>query len=237
MGCYICLEGVKGCGKTTLLDALRAMLDRQSVDWAAVSPTKACPAFSWAEFAAARVPVLRTIDRFNEYLYACRSNHAARRTNWHTPLLLGDRSIITSYVTRWHKWPDPERCIRRVNRMEWAIRPPDHVIYMQIDIRTALERIQGRRERTYGRQDETPRRLAENIQAYAAIMSGAHPIARLAGTRWHMIDAAQSRDAAYGECLETIQRIAPDVFDNGASARLYQSAPNRELPIDTQMVK
>jgi thymidylate kinase len=210
---YICLEGVKGCGKTTLLEALKTRLDQLGIHWAAVSPTKATAGFSWVELAAARIPALRRVDRFNEHLYACRSNAAARRADWQAPLVLGDRGIITSYVARWHKWADPERCIRRVDRLERAIRPPDHVIYLQIDIWTALERIQHRHGRAYGRQDETPKRLAENIEAYRALMRGTPPIARLAGARWHVIDAAQSRDAMLTACLALIQRIAPESFE------------------------
>lgn len=214
MGIYICLEGVKGSGKTTLFSAITAALDRQGIDWAAVSPTRATRGRSLPEFVAACIPALRQVDLFNEYLYACRSNHAARRADWGKALLLGDRSVITSYVTRWHKYPDPERCIQRVNRLETAIHRPDHVIYLQIDLQVALNRIFSRHGRTYGHHDETGRRLVENMEAYNAIRLGSHPIARLAGICWHVIDAGQSREAVFRQCWQMIRRIAPQVFQH-----------------------
>jgi thymidylate kinase len=212
MGVYICLEGVKGSGKTTLLHGLKIAFDQQDVDWAVVSPTRRVNGLSLMEWVAARMPVSRQLDWFNEYLYAYRSNYAAQHTNWNTALLIGDRSIITSYITRWHRHSDPEQCIQRVNRLEWAIHPPDHVIYLQTDADTALARIHGRAGRTYGKQDETRQRIEQNVEAYNAIMLGTHPIPRLSHTCWHVIDAGQSRDTVLDECIQLIQTIAPELF-------------------------
>ena len=210
MGRYICIEGVKGSGKTTLINGLKTMLDQQGVDWVSVSPTKPAAGFSVLEVVAAKLPRLRTIDRFNEALYAYRSNTTAHLTDWNKSLLIGDRSVITSYVTRWHKYADPHRCINRVNRIEWAIRPPDHVIYLQVDIKTAVTRTQNRKGRAYGKHDETERRIAQNIEAYNALMTGTWPVERIANTRWHVVDGNRAPQFVVDECLELIAHLAPE---------------------------
>ena len=48
-----------------------------------------------------RNPRLKQIDSERQLFYAHRSNHAAEHIDWNADIILGDRSLITSYVCRW----------------------------------------------------------------------------------------------------------------------------------------
>ncbi len=122
---YVSLEGVKGSGKTTILTLLIQAFQKSGVPFAVVAPTR--PVISQRpviERLATNFQFLRHYDRFNEALYAARSNYVAQHTDWNIPLLIGDRSIVTSYVSRWRKWENnPQLCIRRVDLppIEWTV--------------------------------------------------------------------------------------------------------------------
>jgi thymidylate kinase len=204
---YICLEGLKGSGKSTLLTAAEQLLTAQRVAYGLVAPTRAVPkAQSWQERLSTRLPCLRRLDAWNDYLYACRANHAASQAEWHRPLVLGDRCIVTSYVTRWRKWGSPQRCIARVDSQEAHVPAPDHVILLEVDPVVAWRRAKARR-RTYGQQDETLQRLTEAREAYEQIPT--FGIARLAKTQWHRLDANQTPALVFRDWVHLMRELTP----------------------------
>ncbi|WP_035558175.1 hypothetical protein [Hymenobacter sp. IS2118] len=207
---YICLEGLKGCGKSTLLNAAQQLLTSRQVAFSTVAPTRAVPAErSWQERLSAQVPCLRRLDAWNDYLYACRANYAATTADWQRPLVLGDRSIVTSYATRWRKWGHPKRCIERVNQREALVPAPDHVILLDVDPTVAWERAVARR-RSYGQHDESLPRLHEAREAYQQIAS--FGIARLAHTQWHTLNANQPAPAVFRDWLTLMEQLTPTTF-------------------------
>ena len=207
---YICLEGLKGCGKSTLLSTAQHFLTAQHVSFGTVAPTQAMPVDrSWLERLSTLVPCLRRHDAWNEYLYAHRARYAAATAHWQRPLLLGDRSIVTSYATRWHKWKDPHRCIARVDQLEAQLPAPDHVILLEVDPVVAWQRAIARR-RTYGQHDEMLPRLLELRDTYQQIAGFGIP--RLAATQWHVLDANQPAPALFQDWLRLMRQLAPVSF-------------------------
>ena len=207
---YICLEGLKGCGKSTLLSAARELLTTHQVPFALVETTRPMPVErSWQERLCAQLPCLRHLDTWNELLYAQRARYAAATACWQQPLVLGDRSLVTSYVTRWRKWGSPLTCIRRVDRLEGPVPAPDHVVLLDVDPRLAWERAQAR-HRSYGQHDESLARLAEARDAYPQI--AAFGIPRLQRTQWHVLDGSQSPQLVLRDWLQLMQRLAPAAF-------------------------
>jgi len=202
---YICIEGVKCSGKTTLIDALTTHLINKGQDFKTANPTRPLPIFSIAEKMSEIFGFLRTIDKWNEYLYALRSNYVGTHTNWGSNLIIGDRSIVTSYATRWYKWGNPQMCIDRVNKKEKQIKAPDYVIYLQISLETVQKRLKNRKNRYYGKFDETPFRLEQALNAYQEIQQ--HSIDRLSQTEWLYINAEQSAEKMLSDCIEIIDKI------------------------------
>ncbi|UOQ76529.1 hypothetical protein MUN84_18625 [Hymenobacter sp. 5516J-16] len=142
---YICLEGLKGCGKSTLLTSAQQLLATHSVPFDLVAPTNSAPLeHSWTERLSAWLPCLRRLDAWNEHLYAERSRYATDAGQWQRPLILGDRSIVTSYATRWYKWGNPKRCVERVNTLEAHLPAPDHIILLDLTPQQAWARARTR---------------------------------------------------------------------------------------------
>lgn len=201
---YVCLEGVKGSGKSTILAGLLRWLDENQVPYVTVNPTRAAPESTPLERAAVLRPRLREYDGFNRRLYAARFNHAMARADWSAPLMLGDRSLITTYVTRWTRWGDPQACIAQVEGAHAAAPAPDHVIYLRAQLELVLARIARRGERSYGRHDETPARLLDAMNAYDDIRLGRVSVPRLHGARWHVVDTAGPVEDNVQRCAEII---------------------------------
>lgn len=204
---YCVLEGPKGAGKSTALERLRTGLRDHRVAFREVHPTRAGHPLHPLELAA-RLPRLRDLDRFRERLYAYRSNHHAGRVDWHAahpPLVLGDRSIITSLVTRWQRTQQlgVDGHVHAVRRLEGRIPLPDHVFYLDLPLDVLLDRLAERRpRRAYGRAHEERAHLEQNHRAYAELTT--RPPSGLEGLRWHQIDATLPPPAVAAQVLSTI---------------------------------
>jgi thymidylate kinase len=135
---------------------------------------------------------MQTSSTWRAIVYARRSNWAALNTNWSKSLVLGDRSIVTSYVTRWRKWLNsPSLSIRTVDLLESAIPAPDLVFYLDAPHELLMERLQSR-----GRAidiDETPKRSMAMRKAYDEIIVDNLRPSRLANTRFVRIPVSRGR--------------------------------------------
>jgi thymidylate kinase len=203
---YIAIEGVKGSGKSTIIDRIIYGLKLSGCDLKLIAPTRSPKGFSLIESISSAVPWLLMCDYWNEILYAVRSNREARRIKKQDHLLLGDRSIATSYVTRWNKYGDPNKCISRVNAIEPLLLAPDHILYLDVTPETALSRIRNRPKRNYGLKDETESRVVEAIDNYKSVM--AYGIKRLSNTVWHSIDANKKLDEVLEQIKPAIENLA-----------------------------
>jgi thymidylate kinase len=200
---YIVLEGPKGCGKSTLYERLCREFKHRGVAFTPLCPTR--PGEGALE-SLARVGVLSDWDTFRERLYAARSNFHARRARG-SEVVMGDRSILTSYVTRWNGASAGHRraTLARVRRLEHEISLPDHVLYLHAPVALLRARIAAR-PRDYGHYDETVTRLTTVTAAYDDLRRYA-PELGLSSIRWHELDATRPPDEVLADALATILPI------------------------------
>lgn len=182
---YICLEGLKGAGKTTLFNYLVSRLEEENVDFSTVSPTRSTGESSLIERLFIKYPSLKERRFPRIFLYAHRSNFAAKNADWSKPLILGERSLTTSYATKWsssplRKWFN----LSVINLLENKIKAPDHVIYLDVPYEVLRNRIE---KRDKARDiDDTDSRLKEMETAYFEMMDNCH-INRILNVKWHRI--------------------------------------------------
>ena len=187
---YIVIEGLKGVGKSTLLDALCLRLKQENVRFSLVTPTRPLPRFCLAEWFAKHCRLLMRSDFFRCYLYRYRSNQHARQADWTQPLVLGDRSILTSLVTRWPK-DNQAQYIKKTKAQECEIPWPDEVIYLQMPLEPLLLRLK-QRQRDYGKQDECVERLSLAFEAYQDLQEQGECLGVPSDLEWLVVDANQS---------------------------------------------
>lgn len=192
---YIAIEGVKGVGKTSLIEHLIGSF-RSAQLAAPTRPAGEC----LSERVLAALPCLEKLDLFREWVYLQRARHALAVTNWDSPLILGDRSLITALATRWEKWGNPDLCLRRVAQQLPGFPIPDHIIYLDAPTQVITARLAAR-GRTYGRPDEARDRIETTKRAYSEIRStksfGLHAI------QWHTLDT----DRPLADVIQEARRI------------------------------
>lgn len=200
---YFVIEGVKGSGKSTVTRMICNTLAEEGISVRLIGPTRPCAGFSLLEWVSANIPTLRNYDFWNEFLYAGRSASAASLMKCSDTIYIGDRSIVTSYVSRWDKWNDPEITVRRVNLLEPFLPAPDVIFYLSLTAEEALRRISLREKRNYGLEAQTPPRIAAALKAYEQIQNASLP--RLRNTVWVRIDASASADEVAEVIAERIK--------------------------------
>ena len=177
---YIALEGVKGVGKGTVLKELSEILKQSGINAVYLKPTQSLGDDSYWEQIDCELP-LRHLDWWREHLYAARSElHTAsireqisksEMADKPIDVVIGDRSIITSVVTRCPDRPCPEELLKsfyRVRKLERSIPTPDTIIWLDITWGELSKRLLGR-ERSYGLQDETKTRIMAAREAYCSL--------------------------------------------------------------------
>lgn len=160
---YIAIEGTKGTGKSTLLKQLEFALKCDGVIFETFRPTQAMPENMWWEKAFCQYA---EDDQYIDALYTARANYHASRTNFDAPLVLGDRSILTSFITRWPKnTAEIQPFIKKIQAQEYAVPIPDLVLYLDQPLEVTLQRL-ATRQRNYGLADEQFERLRLAKSAY-----------------------------------------------------------------------
>lgn len=192
MGKYIAIEGVKGVGKTTVIERLEEHLNQKGMHYAIICPTRKQDNSIW-ELLFHYFPC----DFIQERMYAHRSNLAATRTQWDSNLVIGDRSILTSYATRFWNFIDPRDLINRVNSMEQKIKFPDVVLYLNASETKILERLHNRKNRLYGKKDETISKIRKDLMAYNFLKSNLLS----SRTKWVDIDCNGNTDEILNQIL------------------------------------
>lgn len=148
---YIVIEGIKGVGKSSLLTAVGEEFQHNNLEFETICPT------------------LRTkqINQFSTTLsYAELSNYHAEKTDWHSSIILGDRSIFTSLAVHLDDNLSVGSCWNKIRKLEHKIGIPDVVIQLVCDDYILMDRYQ-KRGRNYGLEEEnieSIRRLTKNYE-------------------------------------------------------------------------
>lgn len=203
-GVYICLEGLKGAGKTTVFDLLLKKMEQNNIDFTTVAPTKMSEKSNFFERKLIKNPQLKESRFFRIFLYAQRSNYAAKNAQWNKQLILGERSLMTSYATKWEEskfktWWN----ISVINLFERNIRAPDFVIYIDVPHDVLNSRIENRnKERDI---DDTPVRLLQMEEAYKKLSEKKIP--RISKTEWQIVSGNQPLEAVVESVYEAVIKI------------------------------
>ena len=205
-GVYICLEGLKGAGKTTIFNNLVTKLREKEVDFSTVSPTRSSGNVHLIERLMKKFPSLKSKRLPRIFLYAHRSNYAAAHANWNKPLILGERSIATSFATKWsHSSIRTQFNFGIINLLENKIRTPDYVIYIDVPHDILRERIDSRdKERD---MDDSVSRLKEMEEAYLQMMNHCQ-IKRMSNVKWIQVSGVGSPESICGNILELITQLS-----------------------------
>ena len=185
---YIAIEGTKGTGKSTLLENLKRKLQQDGIDFQMFAPTKAMPEEIWWEKAYSDYC---QDDVFLESLYTARANYHASQIDFDGSLVLGDRSILTSYVTRWPH--DDLKCLLpyldQIRQKEFLVPLPDLVLYLDLPLEVTLTRLE-QRKRHYGIYDEQVDRLLQAKNAYEFLLQHKNQLS-FSHMQYQWVDASQ----------------------------------------------
>lgn len=198
---YIALEGTKGTGKSTIFSRLEIALQYDGIQFATFSPTKPMPTDLWWEKAYAQYS---EVDQFIEELYHARANHHAKKISFDEPLVLGDRSILTSFVTRWPQESQKlHEYIQHTRAQEYAVPVPDMVIYLDLPIEVTLHRL-ANRERNYGLRDEQIERLIQAKMAYEEFFKFKNELGFTA-LKYQYVDANQNETELFSQVYNLVK--------------------------------
>ena len=197
---YIVVEGIKGTGKSTLIQNLNENF-REAIT---VSPTRIFEECVLVDRIQKLVNNSSPNRILKEMLYVFKSNIASLTTDWSHPLILGDRSIITSYATRLWRFNQPSLQVGLIDIIEPFLPAPDIVLYLEPNLLdTVLQRLENR-ERSYGKEDETICKLKTDLKAYEYLRK--HPTKRIENSKWIVIDANMSKEEILEESINIINQ-------------------------------
>lgn len=209
---YICLEGLDGSGKSTAFKSVVKILEYQGYTVQEVCPTQSschcenkarCHCHS-IEKLFNHYPILHKSRFLRMFLYAYRSNYAAQNINNQVDIILGDRSIVTSYVCRWNQSTFYNRIlVWLTDKLEHKIPAPDYIIYLDVPQKILQARLSSRLKKDI---DETKERSRAMQKAYY-IISTQLVIKRLVHTKWHVINGDQTKDKVVQDILDLILPI------------------------------
>lgn len=111
---------------------------------------------------------------------------------------------MTSLATRWQ---EKRQCacdyVQQVRQQEYAVPLPNTILYLDVDIAKARQRIE-QRQRFYGLKDETVGRLTQVHQAYQEIFLQKKRLG-LAGIQYLKIDANKDFFQVYQTLFDYIK--------------------------------
>jgi thymidylate kinase len=205
---YLVLEGPKGVGKTTLIERLQRHFAATGERVAWIAPTRAPLQPHPLEQALAAQLEQSTDDALRERFFALRSELATAATDWSAPLILGDRSLLTSYVTRLRNFASPAAAIAHVDAMEPSIPLPATVFYLDAPIETLLARVAHRGARP-NCVDEQAERILRAREDYLLLRRSGTALG-LPPMTWWTVDAGGTADDTFDRVVTLLQQARPN---------------------------
>jgi thymidylate kinase len=122
------------------------------------------------------------------------------------PLILGERSIATSYATKWSHSPFRNWLnFGIINLLENKIKTPDYVIYIDVPHDILKKRIETRdKERD---MDDSVSRLMDTEKAYLQIMNTSK-IKRMSNVKWIQVSGVGDSETIGENILELITQLS-----------------------------
>ena len=139
------------------------------------------------------------------FLYAYRSNQASSYIDWNADVILGDRSLVTSYICRWTRNKMLNSVlVYVVNLLEYKIPSPDFIIYLDVPFMELEKRL-----RIRGNQDidEKDARAKAMKFAYDTLLNNPLTIKRISNAKWIVINGNQSEDSVFYDAMKQISII------------------------------
>ena len=169
---YIAIEGIKGSGKSTIIDLLVNDYNKKGISPEIFPITAPMELTHPLEKTLSIQPSKAQSDSFLEKLFLCRAYWQQHKISEKSQIIIGDRSIATACATRWHKWGNPSYTCRRVKWQYAGILRPQIIIWLDTPLEFAVKNISKRPQKITGKNDESIERLIESQMAYTQLLFG-----------------------------------------------------------------
>jgi thymidylate kinase len=165
---YITIEGIKGSGKSTLIEQIMHSYSTNPYELTAFPMTAAMSIKHPLEQMLMQDSRLKTNDDFLEVLFKYRAHWNQPKIN--SKIILGDRSIATAIVSRWNKWNNPFYTMKKVKYEYQNIITPNVIIWLDTPVKKALENIDKRKQKALGKSEETEDKLMMAKEQYEELL-------------------------------------------------------------------